>query len=170
MLLPVAPRNLSFSAWVTWCPSHTVLRGHLSLSDTTVGRVDHLCAISRMERWLGQKGRLSVSRWLSVPPLYGGRLRLGSGMSWEPLSDSPRGYILRNWKILTLQKAWPRYKLGTPKKWPLNGSPSREGTQNFLTFSPSWPSVRIRIWGTHASCLSVACLSPGPSVSLHQIS
>ena len=49
-----------------------------------------------------------------MPPLYGGRLRLGSGTSWELLSDSPRGYILRNWKILTLQKAWPQCKLGDP--------------------------------------------------------
>ena len=29
-------------------------------------------------------------------------------------------------------------------------------------FSPSWPSVRIQVWGTHASCLSVASLSPVP--------
>lgn len=41
---------------------------------------------------------------------------MGSGMSWEPLSDSPLGYVLRNWKILTLQKAWPQYKLGGPPK------------------------------------------------------
>ena len=33
----------------------------------------------------------------------------------EPLSDSPLGYILRNWKMLTLQKAWPQYKWGTQK-------------------------------------------------------
>ena len=92
-------------------------------------------------------------------------------MSWEPLSDSPLGYILRNWNILTLQKAWPQYKLGDPKKWPLNGTlafaKSRERTQNFLMFSPSWPSVRIRTWGTHhAAC--VFLLPPyllSPSVS-----
>ena len=41
---------------------------------------------------------------------------MGSGMSWESLSDSPLGYVLRNWKILTLQKAWPQYKLGDPPK------------------------------------------------------
>ena len=96
-------------------------------------------------------------------------------MSWEPLSDSPLGYILRNWKILTLQKAWPQYKLHHPPKWPLNGTlafaKSRERTQNFLTFTPLWPSVRIQIWGTHATC--VFLLPPyllSPSVLLRQIS
>ena len=77
------------------------------------------------------------------------RLRMGSGMSQETLSGSLLGYILRNWKILTLQKAWPQYKLGDPKKWPLNGTLAfakiRERTKNFLAFSPSWPSVRIQI-------------------------
>ena len=33
-------------------------------------------------------------------------------MSWEPLSELTPCYILRNWKILNLQKAWPQYKLG----------------------------------------------------------
>ena len=79
------------------------------------------------------------------------RQSMGSGTSSKPLSDSPLGYILRNWKILNLQKAWPQYKLGdtAPPKWPLNGTlafaKSRERTQNFHTFSPSWPSVRIQV-------------------------
>ena len=55
---------------------------------------------------------------LSLPGSHGG-LSLprsyGAGMSQEPLSDSPFDYILRKWKIWTLQKAWPRYKLGDPK-------------------------------------------------------
>ena len=67
---------------------------------------------------------------------------------------------------MTLQKACPNTNWGTPQKWPLNGTlafaKSRERTQNFHTFSPSWPSVRIQVWGTHASCLSVASLSPVP--------
>ena len=48
---------------------------------------------------------------------------------------------------------------------------SKERTQSFLTFSPSWPSVRIQISGTHASC--VFLLLPyllSTSDSLHQIS
>ena len=95
-------------------------------------------------------------------------------MSWEPLSDSPLGYILRNWKILTLQKAWPQYKLGTHKKWPLNGTlafaKSRERTQNFLAFSPSWPSVRTGFEGLMPHVFQLPpCLLPH-SVSLHQIS
>ena len=42
------------------------------------------------------------------------RLRVSSGTSWEPFSDSLLGYIFRNWKNLTLQKAWSQYKLGNP--------------------------------------------------------
>ena len=69
---PGAPGNLGPSLpAVTWCLSCPVLRGHLSLSDTTVGMVGHFCAVSHTERSLGQKGRLSVSRRLSVPPFYG---------------------------------------------------------------------------------------------------
>ena len=40
------------------------------------------------------------------------RLRVSSGTSREPLSDSPLGYILRN-EILALQKAWPKYELSS---------------------------------------------------------
>ena len=58
----VAPGNLSFSAQVTWCLSCVILRRHLSLLDVTVGTVSHFCAVSRPERSLGQKGRLSVSQ------------------------------------------------------------------------------------------------------------
>ena len=47
-------------------------------------------------------------------------------------------------------------------EWHTSFCQSRERTQNFHTFSPSWPSVRIQVWGTHASCLSVASLSPVP--------
>ena len=39
---------------------------------------------------------------------------VGSGTSQKPLSGSFLGYSLRKWKILTLQKAWPIYKLGNP--------------------------------------------------------
>ena len=60
-----------FSAWVTWCLSRRLLRDHLSLSDRTVESVGHFCAFICKERSLGEKGRLSVSRWLSVPPFYG---------------------------------------------------------------------------------------------------
>ena len=139
--------------------------------------IGHLCAISCMETTsLKQKETAFCLSVTQYPHSMAYRLRMGSGMSQEPLSDSPLGYILRNWNILTLQKAWPQYKLGDPKKWPLNGTlafaKSRERTQNFLMFSPSWPSVRIRTRGTHhAAC--VFLLPPyllSPSVFLHQIS
>ena len=48
--------SLSFSARVTWCLNCTVLRGHLSLLDATVGTVAHFCAISSTEMSLRQKG------------------------------------------------------------------------------------------------------------------
>ena len=54
-------------------------------------------------------------------------------------------------------------------KWPLNGTlgcnQSRESFQRSLLFSPSWPLIRIQIWGTQATCSSVAILSPHPSLS-----
>ena len=106
---------LSFSARVTCCLSCTVLRGHLSLSDVTVGKVSHFYAISGTERSLGQRDAFLSAGDSHYPHSTAGRLRVGSSMSWEPLSDSPLGYILRNWRILTLQKAWPQYKQGDPK-------------------------------------------------------
>ena len=59
-------------------------------------------------------------------------------MFQEPLSDSPLGYILRNWKILTLQKAWAQYKLGDQKKkkaseWYIQFSSVAQSTQIFAT-------------------------------------
>ena len=56
--------------------------------------------------------------------------------------------------------------VGDTKKWPLKGTlafaKSSERTQNLLMFSPSGPSVGIRVSGTHATCLPVASLSPVP--------
>ena len=95
---------LSFSARVTWCLSRMVLRAHFSLSDVTVGTVGHLCAVSRMESSPGQKGPFLSAGDSQYPILW----QVGcvcSGASWEPLSDSPLGHILRNWNIFTLQKA-----------------------------------------------------------------
>ena len=80
----VAPRNLCLSlprshgalalyffAWITWCLSHMVLRGHLSLSDMTVGVVGHFCAISCTETSLRQKGTpFCQSVTLSAPILW----------------------------------------------------------------------------------------------------
>ena len=94
--------SLSFSARVTCCLSCTVLRGHLSLSDVTVGKVSHFYAISGTERSLGQRDALLSAGDSHYPHSTAGRLRVGSSMSWEPLSDSPLGYILRNRKVLTL--------------------------------------------------------------------
>ena len=94
--------SLSFSVQVTCCLSCTVLRSHLSLSDMTVGKVSHFYAISGTERSLGQRDTFLSAGDSQYPHSVAGRLRVGSGMSWEPLSDSPLGYILRNGKILTL--------------------------------------------------------------------
>ena len=96
------------------CLSHTVLRGQLSLSDVTIGTVDHFCAISHTDHGDKRDAFLSASD-SQYPHSMAGRLRVGSGTSQEPFSDSPLGYILRNWKMLTLQKAWPQYKWGTQK-------------------------------------------------------
>ena len=102
------------------------------------------------------------------PHSTAGWLRAGSRMSWEPLSDSPLGYILRNWKILTLQKAWPQYKLGDLKskmasEWH-SSLCQRQGkcsevpyVQSFVALSQN-PDLR----GSYRSCLSVASLSPVP--------
>ena len=109
------------------------------------------------------------------------RLRMDSGTSQEPLSDTLLGYILKNWKILTLHKAWPQYKWGGPKKknkkkttaskWHTSFCQKQGRDSEFPMFSPSWPSVRIWISGTHAAC--VFLFPPYllfPSVSLYQIS
>ena len=95
-------QSLSFSVQVTCCLSCMVFRGHLSLSDMTVGKVSHFYAISGTERSLGQRDTFLSAGDFQYPHSVAGRLRVGSGMSLEPLSDSPLGYILRNGKILTL--------------------------------------------------------------------
>ena len=143
--------SLSLFARVTWCPSCTVLSGHLSLvgCDCWDGR-PFLCLYLHGDVTETKRDAFLPVGDSQYPPSTAYRLRMGSGMSWEPLSDSPLGYILRNWKFLTLQKAWPQYKLHpNPQKQPLNGTlafvKSRERTQNFLRFTPLWPSVRIQI-------------------------
>ena len=98
---------MSFSAWVTWCLSRRLLRDHLSLSDRTVESVGN-CAFICKERSLGKKVAFLSAGDSQYPHSMAGRLRVGSGISQEILSDTPFGYILRNWKIKTLQKAWPQ--------------------------------------------------------------
>ena len=79
---PVAPRNLSFCARVTCCPGRTALRGHLSLSDMTVGKVSHFYAISGTERSLGQREAF----------LSAGSLRIGGKENnQEAQSPHPKG-------------------------------------------------------------------------------
>ena len=82
------------------------------------------------------------------------------GREVAPLSCHP-------WPWTCCSSSWTHScAMGDPKKWPLKGTlafaKSRERTQNLLTFSPSGPSVGIRVSGTHAPCLSVASLSPVP--------
>ena len=68
----------------------------------------------------------------------------------------------------------PNTNWGTCKKWPLNGmlafAKSRERTQNFLMFSPSWPQSESGFEALMPQVYQLPpCLLP-PSVSLHQIS
>ena len=63
---------------------------------------------------MGTEGTPFCQRRLSAPMPWR-PAETGSGTSWKPLSDLPLGYILRKWKFLTLQKAWPQYKLGDQK-------------------------------------------------------
>ena len=105
---------LCLSARVTWCLNCTVLGGHLSLLDATIVMVGHFVPLlTERDPWDKTDAFLSVSD-SQYPHSMAGRLRVGSGTSQDPLSDSPLGYILRNWNILTLQKGWPQYKLGEP--------------------------------------------------------
>ena len=96
-------------------------------------------------------------------------------MSWEPLSELTPCYILRNWKILNLQKAWPQYKLGdTPPKWPLNGTlafaKAGKGLRISIRSVLHGPQSESRFEGLmpHVFLLPPYLLSP--FVSLHQIS
>ena len=58
----VAPRNLSFSARVTWWLSCTVLRGLLSLLDATVGLLSHsVASVALRDHWGKQDAFLSAS-------------------------------------------------------------------------------------------------------------
>ena len=86
----VAPRNLvSFSAWVTWCLSCMRLRDHLSLSDWTVESVGHFCPLfARRDHWEKRVAFLSAGD-SPYPHSMAGRLRVGSGTSWEPLRLTP---------------------------------------------------------------------------------
>lgn len=159
------PESLSFSARITWCLRHTVLRGPLSLSDMAVGTVGHFCVIMSTEGSLGQRDTFLSAGDSQHPHSTAGRLRVGSGTSREPVSDSPLGYILRNWKILTLQKAWPQYKLGDLKtKMASECLCQRQGkcsevpyVQSFVALSQN-PDLR----GSCRSSLSVASLTPVP--------
>ena len=145
----VAPRNLSFSARVTWWFSCMVLSGLLLTVGCDCWDTPPFCAlVARIDHWEKRDAFLSASDSQYSHSMVG-RLRVGSVTSQEALSYSVLGYILRNWKLLTLQKAWLQYKQNH-QKWPLNGTLSfckrRERTQNFLTFC----------------CLPVSC----PSLSL----
>ena len=99
---PGAPMNLCLSLSRSHAALAAWFSGSLSLSDMTVGKVSHFYAISGTERSLGQRDTFLSAGDSQYPHSVAGRLRVGSGMSWEPLSDSPLGYILRNGKILTL--------------------------------------------------------------------
>ena len=95
------------------------------------------------------------------------RLRMGSGMSQETLSDSLLGYILRNWNILTLQKAWPQYKLGDPKNMASQWHTSfcqKQGKDSEFPYVQSFMALsqNLDFRNSCRMCLSVASLSPVP--------
>ena len=111
----VAAGNLSFSARVTWWLSCRVLSGHLSLCYSTVGSLGHsVPSVARRDHWGKRHAFLSASASQYSHSMVG-RRRVVSVISQEAVSYSSLGYIVRNWKILTLQKAWLQYKWGTPK-------------------------------------------------------
>ena len=119
-------------------------------------------------------------------PSYLGFSYLGRGVSLHGSSSKAQPLLLTSDVRYLLSAAAPDLGCavappgrtpapwGTPKKWRLKGTlafaKSSERIQNLLTFSPSGPSVGMRVSGTHAACLLVASLSPVPSVSLHQVS
>ena len=166
MVSPGWPGNLSVSARVTRCPSCMVLRGHLSLSDVAVGMVGHFGAISRTESSLGQKGHLSVSRWLSVPHFMAGRLSgfwyiLGASLRLNPWIHSQKLEHFHTAKGLAPGQT------GEPQKMAFEWHTSfcQEEVkdsgfpyiQSFMTLSQN-PDLR----DSCCMCLSVAPLSPVP--------
>ena len=115
--------------WVTWllpgisvflCPCHLVasclvLRGLLWLLDVTVGPLGHsVPSVTRRDHWGKRDVFLSASDSQYSHSMVD-RLWVGSVTSQEALSYSTLGYILRNWILLTLQKAWLQNKQRTPK-------------------------------------------------------
>ena len=142
--LPVSPGG--FAAGLSQVSSHCWTRllgprpGHFVLS------------VERRDHWGKRDSFLSASDSQFARSMVGG-LRVGSLTSQDALSYSTLGSILRNWEMLTLQKAWLLYKWGTPQKWLLSGpgfARGREKTQNFLAFC----------------CLPVSCpLCLSPSIS-----
>ena len=119
--------------------------------------------VARRCRW-DRKGRLFANWWLSVPPFYSIKAKDGF---WYVLGASLRlTPWLHSQKLENFDPARGLAPVQTGplplKKWPLNGTlafpKSKEKTQNFLTFTPLWPSVRIQIWGL--MCLFVASQSP----------
>ena len=158
------------------CPRSTVLRGHLSLSGAAVGLGGHFHALLTGEV-TGTKGMPFSQPVTLSTPFYG---RQAESELWyvpgASLRLTPWIHSQKLEKILTLQKAWPQYKLGdTPKKRrPLNGTlafaKSREETQHFFTFSSSWLS-EFRLRDPCRMCLFVASLSPVvPTTRLSRLS
>ena len=118
--------------------------------------------VARRRQW-DKKGHLFASRWLSVPPFYAQRLRTGSR---EPLSDSPLGYILRNWKrFWPCRRPGPNTNWGTPQKkaskWH-GGFCQRQGKESEFPYIQAFTaSVRIQTEALrpHVSffCFPISC-------------
>ena len=139
---PVGPGNLSLSPFFL-CPSHKVPQSHAQGSPLTVGRDcwdgRPILCLSRTERSLGQRGRLSVTRWLSVPPFHGIQAKNGFWyVSGASLRLTPRLYhqelgkfdpenLKKRRRIFFRNTAWPQYKLGDREQWP------PDGTLNYIT-------------------------------------
>ena len=177
--------------------SHLVAPGNLCLSlpgshDTLAARFSGITSHCRM-RLLGRlailchqlHGDVTETKRGTILPVGDSqyphsmayRQSMGSGTSSKPLSDSPLGYILRNWKILTLQKAWPLYKLGDQ---PLQKNKTKLASEWHTSFCQKQGKALCSVFrgpqsesGFEGLMSHVFLLPPyllSPSVSLHQIS
>ena len=122
-----------------------------------------ICAIShtaprRAQRVHWDSWNAFYGQWSPRTPI----LKMDSGMSWDPPSDSPLGCILKNWKKnLTLKilkrvtsfcnKTWSQYKWMNLEKWLPNGPLNYNTSLQFDLFCCSLCS---NLYGTQSGSRS----------------
>ena len=157
------PGSSVFLCPVTWCLSRMVLRGHLSLSDVTVGTVGHLCAVSRTESSRGKRDPFCQPVTLSTP--FCGRQAVRVLVPPGSLSQThPLDTFSETGAFSHCKRPSPNTNWGTPK-WPLNGTlafaKSREGLGISLRSVLHGPQSESGFEGLmpHGSscCLPVSC-------------